>query len=110
MAYQTLDEFNVTAGGYRILLYVADTVPIFFPMVLFTIFMVIMMGTYFARKRMVGTSSFITSMAVAGYITTIISFIMMLIPNLVNGLTVAVCLVVSIISTILLLTQNRWCC
>jgi len=103
--YQTLQEFNQT-GFSGILSYVANTVPIFTPMLLFSFFMVALFGSYFSQKRLLGRENFAASFAVAGYLTAIASYILMLLPNTINSLTVVVCTVVAIIGTIVLLTSD----
>ena len=102
MTYETINEGNVT-GVAGIFTYVANVVPIFTPMLLFTIFIVAMLGSYYAQKRMEGKSSFLASFAVASYMTTIIAYFMMLIPGLINVLTLSVVTVITFIATLLVL-------
>ncbi len=102
MTYETINQANVT-GSAGLFVYVADVVPIFTPMLLFSIFMVAMLGSYYSQKRLDGRGSFLTSLAVASYMTTIISYFMMLVPGLINVLTLSITTVVTFISTILLL-------
>ncbi len=100
-AYQTLTEYNQT-GLQAPITYVATVVPLFIPLTLFVFFMIIALSTYFSRTRFTGRSNIFESAAVAGYATTILAFSMTLLPNLINTLTLVVCVVVSIVFTILL--------
>ena len=106
MTYETISEFNQT-GIEGIFNYVAEVVPIFFPMVLFAIFVIIMMGTYFSQKRLGGRSNFISSFAVAGIITSIVSFVMSIVGGLVDSFVVVICFVVAIIGVILLIFTEK---
>lgn len=105
MAYTTIDQTNVT-GIEGLFTYVAQVVPIFIPLLLFAVFMITMLGSFFSQKRLEGKSDFLSSFAVAAWFTTIIAFVLSLVPNLVNLLTISVCIVTSVISAILLLTSG----
>lgn len=106
MTYQTMQQYNVT-DLEGILTYTAQVVPIFIPMVLLSIFLIALGGTYFSQKRLTNKEDFMGSFAVAGYFTAIVSYIMMLIPDLINVLTVTVTTVVAIIGTMLLLINKE---
>lgn len=105
MTYTTLNDYNIT-GIHGIFLYVADINPFFIPLILFATFMIVLLGTYFSQMRLKGNGDFFASFAVAGYLTIISAFVLNLIPNLVNLLTLAVCIVVSVVGTILLLISR----
>ena len=107
MAYQTLTEFNATAGMFRVFLYVANVVPIFIPMVLFTFFTIVTLGVYFSQKRLSGYSNIFVGFAVAGYATFAVAFVMRLIPNLINEFTFIITIVVAVLCTLMLLVSNR---
>jgi len=104
--YQTFAEYNQT-GAEATLTYVADVVPIFIPLVLFSFFIITMLSSYYFTKRFGGNGNFIGSFAVAGYLTTLVAFSMTLIDGLINSVTVVTCLVVAIVGTLLLLFSNR---
>jgi len=105
-AYQTFTEFNRTdvAGLF---LYPASVVNIFIPMVLFTLYIIVLLATYFSSKRLTGRGDFFASLAVAGYFTTIIAFVMSLVSGLVNITTLVVCIIAAIVGTTLLLISKR---
>jgi hypothetical protein len=102
MAYQTYAEYNAT-GLEDFFLYPAGVVNVFIPLLLVTIFMVTLLGTFFGIGRLRGRGDFAGSFAVAGYVTFFFSAGMMLVDGLINNTTVGVCLAVSIIGTIILL-------
>lgn len=104
-AWETFEEFNRTdASG--LLLYPANTWSGFIPLVLVGLFIISMLATFFARQRLTGKGDFIGSFAAAGFFTAIISISMSLIPDLINGLTIAVCIAIAIIGVILLLVSR----
>jgi len=105
MSYTELRDFNVT-GIDGMLLYVAEVVPSFIPMLLFSIFSIVLLGTYFSEKRLTGRANFPASLSVAGWLTVVIAVILSTIDNLVNIYTLAICIVVSVIGTLVLLTSE----
>lgn len=109
MAYTELADFKNSSEGLHVLfLYVADVVPIFIPMVLFSLFMIVMLATFYSQRRLAARGDFPSSFAVAGYVTTITAFIMTLVPNLIRTPTVIICLVISVAGTLwLFISRNR---
>jgi len=105
-AYKTLGEANVSSPEH-IFQYVAEVEPFFWPMGLLALFVIITLSTYFSEERRTGRGDFWTSFAVAGYITSIASFILMLIPGVVNILTVVVILIMSVIGTLMTIATNK---
>ncbi len=105
MTFTEISNFNIT-GIEGLLLYVAEVVPVFIPLTLFSIFLIVLFGTFFSGKRVTGSSDFISSFAVAGWFTTLIAFILSLNNGLVNLLTLTICIVVSVIGAILLFTSG----
>lgn len=107
MALQTIQEFNVTTLD-GLFIYVMTISPVFVPIMLFSIFMVVALGTFFSQQRLTGRGDFAASFATAGWFVTIISAgILSLVSNLVNVTTLVVCVSVSIIGTIILLYSDR---
>jgi len=102
MTYQTISDYNVSSPE-QILSYVATTVDIFIPMMLFSLFIITLLGTYFAQQRIQGRGKFASSFAVAGYFTLIIAFFLSLIPNVINTLELVVTFIVAIVGTAMLL-------
>lgn len=107
MPYKELSETNFSEGLYTMFQYVAEIVPIFFPLLLFCIFIVFSVSSFLIQKQQTGRSNFFSSMVVAGYLTTIISFVMNLIPGLINPIVPVICLVVSMIMTLIFFVSKR---
>ena len=109
MVRETYTEgVNATEGLHTVLTYVNDvTGGMFVPLMLFAIFFVVMMGTYYSAKRLSGDGNFPASFAVAGFMTTGASFIMMLIPGLINTITVVLTLTISVVGVLWLFFSNR---
>lgn len=78
MAYETIHDRNITEVA-QYWQYAADIVPIFIPLVLFAIFIITMLGTYFSQRRTTGRGDMISSFAVAGIITAISATLLSLI-------------------------------
>lgn len=98
--YQTLDDANVTSLA-GLLSYVSDAVPIFVPMLLFTIYVISGLASYFSQQRLTGEGDLFASLASAGLLTFVVSIIMSLIPNFINITYVIICLVVAIVGGII---------
>ena len=91
MAYPTIDSVNTSAGMHTLYIYANDVVPIFTPMILFGLFMVMLLGSYFAQIRMRGDANFSASFAVAGFFISVVATFMSLIPGMINLTTMVVC-------------------
>lgn len=105
MAYPELVDYNVSdvAG---VIGYSADVVPILIPLILFGIFMILLLGSYFAQKRSLGRGNFAGSFAVASWVTAIISVVFSLIPNLIPRGIVVFCIGLAILGSIWLWTSR----
>jgi len=109
MAYTTLQEYidaTNRTGLDGIIVYVADTFPIFIPLMLASLFVIVALSTYFSRQRLAGEGDLWSSLAVAGWLITVVAFIMTLVEGLINTFTVVICLVVSVICTMMLLVSK----
>lgn len=104
-AWQTFQEFNQTdvAGLFT---YPAHVWAGFIPLVLFALFCIVLMSTFFSQKRLRGKGDFRSSFAVAGFFIAITASVMMLVTDLINVSTVVICIVISIIGAIILLTSD----
>jgi hypothetical protein len=108
MSYPLANSINMTRGFGDLLCYVnADVTGFLFVNLLLTsIFLIIALGGYFAQKRSTGQGDFPQWMALGGFVTTVFAFIMRLVTDvngascLVNGGTLAVCIVVTIVGII----------
>ena len=96
MPIQNIQEFNAT-GIDGLFQYAAQVEPTFTPLLLFTIFMISMLGTYFSNRRMTGKSDFAASFAVGGWFTLIIAFVLNLMDGVINVFTMGICIAVAII-------------
>lgn len=101
MTYTEYSTVNSSEGLHTLFIYVNDvTSGLFSNMLLFALFIVTLLGSFFASKRQTGSGNLAMSFAVAGYFVFGASLLMLLIPNLVNAGTVVICLVVAIIGTL----------
>jgi len=105
MGYIEFTEFNQT-GIAGLFLYPSAVWAGFIPLVLFALFSIVLMSTYFSQKRLTGRGNFNSSFAVAGYFTAIVALVMTLTEGLINLPTLTICIVIAIIGTILLLIQD----
>ncbi len=106
MAYTTFQEFN-KSGLDGMFLYSAEIVPIFIPFLLFTIYFIIAFGSYYSQLRLTGRGNFFSSLAVAGWMTAILTFVLSITPGLISEATMIIVFGVAIITTALLLFQSR---
>jgi UDP-N-acetylmuramyl pentapeptide phosphotransferase/UDP-N-acetylglucosamine-1-phosphate transferase len=108
LAWQTLQQYNQTdlAGLFT---YPAKVYSGFIPLVLFGLFSIVLLSTYYAEKRLTSRGDFFSSFAVAGFFIAVVANVMNLVEGLINGLTVMICVVVSIVGVILLfLTRDNY--
>jgi len=103
--YQTFEEYNST-GAAGLLTYPAVAFSFFTPMFLFAIYVILLMTTYFAARRLNGRGDFVASMAASGFITTVIAIIMSLIPGLINSTTLLTTFAIGILGVVLLLLRD----
>lgn len=105
-AWQTFEDFNRTdvAGLF---VYSAEIVPIFTPMLLFALFTIVLLATYFSQRRTTGRGDFFASFSVAGYFTVVVAFLMSLVDGLIDITTLSIVVVIAIIGTILLLISKK---
>lgn len=77
LMYQTLDQFfnNSNASLSGILVYVQANVPIFFPLLIFCLWLITLLGTYFGEIGISGRGDFLSSFAVANIFIAIVTII-----------------------------------
>ncbi len=104
--YQTIDNItNLTLEG--VLQFPTTDTPLFWPFILFAIFLVLTFLTFFIEIRREGKGNFLSSLAVGGFVTTTIAFIFSLM-NLVQRQVVIYVLVISVVfQAIYLLTRRE---
>ena len=104
MTYETLE--NITDLDLKSFLQFPsiDTI-IFYPLILFAIFMVFTLSTFFREVRREGKGNFLSSLAVAGFVTTAVAIIFSLL-ELVQSSIVVLTFVISVVfQVIYLLTK-----
>lgn len=108
MPYQTIDEVNTSEGLHTFMVYANDIVPIFTPMLLFVLFIVAFMASYFSTLRLRGDANASASFAVSGMFIALVSVFMSFIPGLINLTTMVACFGVALIGFLwLILDRNN---
>lgn len=109
--YQTLQNFTNASGQNgldQIFLYDASVVSIFIPMLLLTLWAVATFGGFFAQRSIENSrGNFWGWNAVGWWFVSVVSWIMSLVPNLINSYIIGVAFVLSIVSTIIFLLQEN---
>lgn len=104
MAYELLSNRNLTEGLHVPFVYINDiTGGLFMNLFLFAVWTIFVVGSYFIQKRGVGTGDFPQSLAVGGFVTLVLAIILRLIPGLVSGYTLAVCVIIAGLSILFFL-------
>lgn len=108
LAWTTFQEYNQT-GLEGLITYPGNTWAGFMPLMLFALLMITTMAIYNSQKRLTGRGDFASSYAVGSFFVAVIAFILTLIPGAINGMTLSVCVVNSIIAVIILfLTRDTY--
>ena len=105
MAYTELTEIGTIDLG-TILRFPSIDTPIFYPVLLFVIFLIFSLGTFFRELRRESRANILSSLAVGGFVTTIMAFIFSLL-GLIQRATVIITLVTSIIFISIYLLTNK---
>lgn len=101
MVYQQINEVNMSEGFHIIFIYVNDlTSGLFIKLLLFSIWAIIGFAMYFSQKKQTGRGDFPMIMAVSGFVVTILTVLLRLIPALIDKWTFAIILVVTLASII----------
>lgn len=96
MTYQSITEYNLSAGLQVPFQYInAVTGGLFIKLFLVVIWLIFSIGSYFIQKRNVGVGDFPTSLAVAGFVTSVMAILLRLVSGLVDGLTLAITIIVA---------------
>lgn len=106
MVYQEIGNFNQSEGAISLFKYTADIVPAFIPLLLFSFFLITLLGSFFYSKRSIGRGDFYGSFAVASWLTLIISLIFTLIPNMITNTIIVPIIGLTILSTALLIINR----
>ncbi len=105
MTYSTLE--NITDLDLKSFLQFpsTDTV-IFYPLILFAIFIVFTLSTFFREMRREGKANFLSSLAVAGFVTTAIAVLFSLL-ELIQTETVVLTFVISVVFQVIYLLTKK---
>ncbi len=104
MTYTTLE--NVSDLSLKGLLQFPSTdTPIFYPLILFAIFMVFTLSTFFRELRREGKGNILSSLAVAGFVTTAIATIFSLLDLIQVQIIVLTFVISTVFAIIYLLTK-----
>jgi len=107
MVYKTFAEMNQSEGIQVIFSYVSEIEPLFTPILLFVIFFISAIGSYFLERNFTGRGNLLGSLATGGFVTTVIAYVMSLIPNFINTITVIICLIITIVFVLLFLITKE---
>lgn len=103
MTYTDYSTVNASEGLQVLFIYVNDvTNGLFINMLLFALFVVTMMGSFFASKRQTGGGDIIVSFAVAGYFVAGASILLSLIPNMISIYAVIISIGLALLGTLAL--------
>jgi hypothetical protein len=106
----TLPSINLTNqsnGLEQLFIYEATQVDILIPSLLFFIFVSIMAGGYYSQQRRLGEGSLSMWSAIAGYITSILSFVLFLYNGLISLNTVIIIMAITFLCTIWFLLSRE---
>ena len=101
------DFRNDTVGLQRMFLYAADTVPLFTPLILVALFLIVALGSFYSQTRLGGRGDFWSSFAIAGYVISVVAAVMTLVDGLIDLNTLVIVFAVTIIGTLLLFISKR---
>jgi len=107
MVYETLDSINTSEGLHTLYTYANSVVPILTPLLLFGLFLIVMMVSYFSSIRLRGDANFSASFAVAGFFIATVGTFMSFIQGMINITTLVVCYGVAIIGFMWLILDKN---
>lgn len=107
MAYPTIDSVNTSEGIHTFYTYANSVVPILTPLILFAIFIITLLGTFFVQVRARNDANFSGSFAVAGFFTTIVALFMSFIPGMINNTTLVIVFGVAILGFLWLVLSKK---
>jgi len=99
--YQSITDYNIGGGFEAPFCYVNQvTGGLFIQLLLVAIFLIFSIGAYFMQKRSVGSGDFPASLAVAGFVTSVLAILLRLVKYngvscLVDGLSLSIVIIVS---------------
>ena len=106
MTYPTLETINGT-GITGIFQTVSAAVPIFPALILFAVWSILTFGMFFSSVRRVGKGDFPACFAVGGFVTSLVAFLMQLIPNFITTYTIVPVVALEIIAVVILISSKQ---
>lgn len=107
MTYQTLSNYNVTGNADQILVYVANNVTIFTPMLLATFWLIITLSTYFGTKKFYGNADFWASLMVGGFLTSFLAMFLTVSQGIISMTVLTTFVALFIVFTIIYFITGR---
>ena len=98
---QDIGELTLT----RVLQYPSIDTPLFYPIILFVIFLVFTLSTFFREVRRTGRGNILSSLAVAGFVTTVMATISSLLGLIQLQIVVLTFVISMVFQVIYLLTK-----
>ena len=99
MPIKLITEKNLTKGIQEVPIYVNEiTDGIFMKLVLASIWIIAVIGSYYIQKKSGSQPDFHSCVAVGGFILMMSAIILRLIPGFVDGLTLAVTIIIGLVS------------
>jgi len=101
MTYELITARNLSEGLQVPFIYVNDIMGgLFIKLLLLMVWSLVTFGLYFNQKKAIGFGDFPMAVAVAGIVTTVFTVLLKLIPGLVDTVSFAVVLIVTLLSVI----------
>ncbi len=100
MPYQEISERNMS-NFQSMWEYVGDVVPVFYPLLLFVIFIITTIGSFENERKNTGRGKFLSSLVAGSFVTTIVA-ILLQIMGLINILTLITCIILTSVFTLIL--------
>lgn len=107
MAYTGLEELNGTLDLRALLNFPNIDTPIYYSIILFVIFMIFSLGTFFREIKREGKGNLLSSLAVGGFVTTTIAFIFSLLGLIENAIVILTFVITSLFVVIYLITSKN---
>lgn len=104
MTYVQLEELS-SLELRDFLQYPSIDTPIFYPSLLFVIFLIFTLSTFFKEVRRTGKGNILSSLAVAGFVTTVIATIFSLLGLIQVGIVILTFVISMVFQVIYLLTK-----
>lgn len=105
MAWATFNNSG-QVGIDGLLIFSAQTVNVFIPMLLFSLFIIATIGSYLGNKRLFGKEDFWGSCVVASVFTTIVAFILSLLPGVISPIEIMICIAISAVFIVIFMNRD----